>query len=182
MLTYRALESNGEAIACDVAAYLYGTKTRSSIACRLAAICNGRATGSLLRISASWCFPMTTTSSTTSKSGAPTCRPWLSLNPAAPTPANAPPTPAATTSELGGNPAGVTGRGLTDHHGNRHHRCGWRRDGRNDPRRRHALHRRARASPASSRRVRLPNQPAARSRTRRSWTTSAVNSAPSTST
>jgi hypothetical protein len=26
MLTYRALESNGEAIACDVAAYLYGTK------------------------------------------------------------------------------------------------------------------------------------------------------------
>ena len=27
MLTYRALESNGEAIACDVAAYLYGTKT-----------------------------------------------------------------------------------------------------------------------------------------------------------
>src|SRR5580704_7457840 len=27
MLTYRALESNGEAIACDVAAYLYNTKT-----------------------------------------------------------------------------------------------------------------------------------------------------------
>ncbi|HEY4379135.1 MAG TPA: hypothetical protein VGN01_02250 [Acidobacteriaceae bacterium] len=27
MLTYRALESNGEAIACDVAAYLYGAKT-----------------------------------------------------------------------------------------------------------------------------------------------------------
>jgi hypothetical protein len=27
MLTYRALESNGEAIACDVAAYLYATKT-----------------------------------------------------------------------------------------------------------------------------------------------------------
>src|SRR5450432_2043657 len=27
MLTYRALESNGEAIACDVAAYLYGSKT-----------------------------------------------------------------------------------------------------------------------------------------------------------
>jgi hypothetical protein len=27
MLTYRALEGNGEAIACDVAAYLYGTKT-----------------------------------------------------------------------------------------------------------------------------------------------------------
>jgi hypothetical protein len=27
MLTYRALESNGEAIACDVAAYLYGTRT-----------------------------------------------------------------------------------------------------------------------------------------------------------
>ena len=26
MLTYRSLESNGEAIACDVAAYLYGTK------------------------------------------------------------------------------------------------------------------------------------------------------------
>lgn len=26
MLTYRALETNGEAIACDVAAYLYGTK------------------------------------------------------------------------------------------------------------------------------------------------------------
>src|ERR1017187_7405341 len=26
MLTYRALESNGEAVACDVAAYLYGTK------------------------------------------------------------------------------------------------------------------------------------------------------------
>jgi hypothetical protein len=26
MLTYRALESNGEAIACDVAAYLYGTR------------------------------------------------------------------------------------------------------------------------------------------------------------
>jgi len=27
MLTYRALESNGEAIACDVASYLYGTRT-----------------------------------------------------------------------------------------------------------------------------------------------------------
>src|ERR1022692_3451713 len=27
MLTYRALESNGEAVACDVAAYLYNTKT-----------------------------------------------------------------------------------------------------------------------------------------------------------
>ena len=26
MLTYRALQTNGEAIACDVAAYLYGTK------------------------------------------------------------------------------------------------------------------------------------------------------------
>src|ERR1035438_9953407 len=26
MLTYRALEPNGEAIACDIAAYLYGTK------------------------------------------------------------------------------------------------------------------------------------------------------------
>jgi hypothetical protein len=44
MLTYRALESNGEAIACDVAAYLYGTKPEFH-SLPTGAICNVGAPG-----------------------------------------------------------------------------------------------------------------------------------------
>jgi hypothetical protein len=110
MLTYRALESNGEAIACDVAAYLYGTKPDFK-SLPSGAICNvgassgpsnigivvlpfDRAVFSDFQI---WRSDMQTMAEFEAR-GANACT----------AAAAAPPTP-----EPGRGPAGVTGRGLT---------------------------------------------------------------------
>jgi hypothetical protein len=66
MLTYRALESNGEAIACDVAGYLHSATVSFKDAAP-GAICNVTGSGS----------GSTAASSPTFKSGAPIWRPWM---------------------------------------------------------------------------------------------------------
>jgi hypothetical protein len=110
MLTYRALESNGEAIACDVAAYLYGTKPDFK-SLPSGAICNVGASSGPSNIGIVvlpfdravfndfliWRSDMQTMAEFEAR-GANACT----------AAAAAPPTP-----EPGRGPAGVTGRGLT---------------------------------------------------------------------
>jgi hypothetical protein len=109
MLTYRALESNGEAIACDVAAYLYGTKPEFKDL-PTGSICNvGSNSPSNIGVVVLpfdhnvfsdfqiWRSDMQTMAEFEAR-GANACA--------------AKPAPAATTSEPA-RPAGVSGRGLT---------------------------------------------------------------------